>query len=72
MDKQLISKEKNYISDIGKYLCVEKFSDGSEFYCLLDKYGSFNIVDTGKTYNEIKIRIDKLRDMILRGVICVR
>lgn len=69
MKKQLISTEKKYIESIGKWLHIEKFDDGSEFYCLLDKYGKFNIVDTGKTYDEIKKQIKFWEDMISRGVI---
>jgi hypothetical protein len=70
--KNLIGKDNKYIEAIGKTLHVEKFDDGSEFYCLLDKYGNFNVVDTGRTYEEIKIRIDKWNDLILRGVVAVK
>lgn len=70
--KNLIDKSSTYISKIGKSLYVEKFDDGSAFYCLMDKYNDFNVADTGKTYDEIKVRIDLWSDLIDRHVIEVR
>lgn len=70
--KKLINKEGKYIEFIGKFLYIEKFDDGTEFYCLLDKNGNVNTLDTGKTYNEIKDRIDFWTKLVLQGTICVR
>lgn len=70
--KRLIDKKLTYIENIGKTLCVEKFNDGTEFYCLLDKAGNFNIIDTGKSFDEIKERIEVWEDLIKRNVIEIR
>lgn len=70
--KKLIDKKLMYIESIGKTLCVEKFDNGTEFYCLLDKTGNFNIADTGKSYDEIKERIEVWEDLIKRNIIEVR
>ncbi len=70
--KKLISKDGTFIKEIGKTLYIEEYNDGTEFYCLLDKYGNFNIADTGKTYKEIKTRIDLWKDLVYRHVITIR
>ena len=67
--KELINKNKEYIKNIGKTLCTEKYNDGTEFYCLLDRYGNFNIADTGRSLDEIKTRIKFWESLISKGVI---
>ena len=69
--KKLINTKEEYIESIGKTLHVEEFDNGTEFYCLLDKYGNFNIMDTGRTQTEIQKRIDFWQDLVSKNVIRV-
>ena len=70
--KTKISQSKEYIPGIGKFLYIERYNDGSAFYCLMDKYGDFNVADVGRTYEEIKARIELWKGLVERHVIVVR
>ena len=70
--KTLIGKSQEPVPEIGKSIYTEKYSDGSEFYCLMDKYGNFNVEDTGRTYEEIIVRVNLWKDLARRHVIAVK
>jgi hypothetical protein len=67
--KKLISTNKKYIKSIGRMLHEEHFDNNTSFYCLMDKYGNFNIADTGRTFEEIEKRIEFWEDLVKRNVV---